>query len=157
MIALRVRCWVVTNSERIINYLLEDGHEFIDNLVLSFWGQTVPDLSRWDRHKTSYWDASVTNSVTLSLVIFVPKYLLAGVNWVADKGIRKRIWPWYFTHREADLFEIALPPEWDREINSNFRPNSGCIGSVISISVGCSASGLLKGVLTRGLVWPHKP
>ncbi len=147
MIALRVRCWVVTNSELLINYFLEDGHEFIDDLFLSFWGQTLPDLSRWDGHKTSHWDARVTNSVTLSLVIFVPKYLFVGVNWVADKGIRKRIWPWYLT--------IALPnpcPECDREITANLRPNSGCIGSVISTSVGCSASGLLKGVLTNGLV-----
>jgi hypothetical protein len=54
MIALRERCWVVTNSEMLINYLLEDRGDLRDGLLLEFWGELPPDACWVDWHKTSH-------------------------------------------------------------------------------------------------------
>jgi hypothetical protein len=81
----------VTNSDLFIDYLLEDGREVFDDLVLERRRQMGPEFSWVDGHKTSQATARSMRSVSASRV-----NLEEGARWaerrlVAESGIFKEI------------------------------------------------------------------
>src|SRR5262249_25115810 len=91
MIALRVRCWGVMSSDVIMDYLLDDGGEFLLDLCLELGREATPDVGGLDGHNTSHWTASATRSVMATRVSLVRGTGRDGMRLVAVTRMRKRI------------------------------------------------------------------
>jgi hypothetical protein len=74
-----------------MDYLLEDDGKVVSDIGLPVWAESVPDRFGGDGHKASQFSIRVTNSLTLSIVSFIPNLGWPGAACVTDKGIRKRI------------------------------------------------------------------
>jgi hypothetical protein len=74
-----------------MDYLLDDGGEFLLDLGLEWGREARPDVGGLDRHNTSYWIASATRSVMAARVSLVRSTGKDGMRLVAVTGMRKRI------------------------------------------------------------------
>jgi len=80
-----------------MDYLLEDGGEFLLDLCLELGREAPPDVGGLDGHNTSHWTASATRSVRAARVSLVRVTGRDGMRLVALTGMRKRINSWYAT------------------------------------------------------------
>jgi len=80
-----------------MDYLLDDGGEFLLDLCLEWGREATPDVGGLDGHNTSHWTASATRSVMAARVSLVRVTGRDGMRLVALTGMRKRINSWYAT------------------------------------------------------------
>ena len=78
-------------AEVVIDHLLEDRREFVDDMLLQVWRQSVPDRTGSGGHTTSHCSARVMNSRTASGVSLVRLLDRGGSRLVAWSGMRKVI------------------------------------------------------------------
>jgi hypothetical protein len=76
-------------SELLINYLLDDGSEFVVDLGLELGREAGPEGGGLDGHNTSYWVANVTSSWIACAVSLVRDTGRDGLRLVAARGMRK--------------------------------------------------------------------
>jgi hypothetical protein len=77
------------SSELLIDYLLEDGSEFVVDLRLELGREAGPEGGGLDGHNTSHWVASVTSAWIACAVSFVRDTGRDGLRLVAASGMRK--------------------------------------------------------------------
>ena len=82
----------VMSSDVIIDYLLDDRHKFVADLVLDFFWQTLPDFLGLVGHNTSHCSANSIKSVKAAKVSLVCDRGWDGTRLVAGSGIRKAIY-----------------------------------------------------------------
>src|SRR5215470_10200354 len=118
------------SSDVLMDYLLEDRRKVLDDLVLGLWGPVPPDvLGSMGHDSTSHCSASDSNSVNACDVNLVAGPGRGSDRLVAASGMLRTIC-WRYPTR-------TWPGECrgeNTERSGNRRPNSGCVGSVTSIS-----------------------
>jgi len=131
-----------------MDHLLEDRCEVLDDLVSDLWGPVLPDvLGSVGHDSTSHCSASDSTSVSASDVSLVARVGRGGKRLVAGSGILRTGCSRYATRTWPGVWSGATI-----ERRRNRRPNSGCVGPVISISWVDSSSGFLKRALRCVLV-----
>jgi hypothetical protein len=85
------------SSDVLMDYLLDEGGEFLLDLCLALGREATPDVGGLDGHNTSHWTASATRSVMAARVSLVRVTGREGMRLVALTGMRKRSNSWYAT------------------------------------------------------------